>query len=91
MKPTNIVTFGRSAAKFMAETFGFKVNGIGIYSKYPSERMTCNTCGRMLTIKNIGNFAKGKTVKVELYCDNPICLATWIACNKLEDSPKKKK
>jgi hypothetical protein len=83
MKPTNFVVFNRSATKFVAESLGLIVKGNKIYRKYPGKPITCQTCDRLLTIKNVGNFAKGKRVKIELYCDNFACLMTWVAINKL--------
>lgn len=91
MKPKRFVTFDGTAAKFVAESLGLKVRGVRIYRKYPGLPVVCQTCGKVMTVKNVGSFAKGKTVTVELYCDNPVCLIAWATQNKVGYRPKPRK
>ena len=76
MKP--LISCDKSSAKFVAETLGLEVRGTKMFQIGKPEQMTCKACGKMVTTKNVGAFTKGKVVRVELYCDNPFCVGSWV-------------
>ena len=41
-----------------------------------NRQVKCGGCNDSLTVKNVGNIAKGSKL---LFCDNPICFATHLA------------
>ena len=88
MKP--VLSMDRESIKFIAESLGLKVRGVRIYRKYPGLPVTCQACGKLLTTKTVGSFAKGKRFKVELYCENTACLASWVYSDKTGEMPSKK-
>lgn len=91
MKP--LLTCDKSSAKFIAEVLGLEVKSAKMYQKGKPEQMTCQACGKMMTTKNIGAFVKGKSkaIKVELYCDNPFCVKSWLEIRDARELKKRKK
>lgn len=84
VKKTSFVAFSKSQSRAIAESLGFKVRTGKLYYVKSKTRTNCATCLKPLTVKNVGNFAKGKKGTTEVYCDNPVCFASWIAENKID-------
>ena len=44
------------------------------------EPLLCDVCERKIEVKKIGSIAQGSR---KIFCDNPLCLSSWVAKNKL--------
>ena len=83
MEKTQVVLFNKENVKNILEQFDFKFSpeeeGTAIIDS-EGNLVKC-TCGRLLTVETVGNIAHGSR---KLFCDNPLCLATWVAKNKIK-------
>ncbi len=82
MEKTEIVLFNKENAKNILGQFDFKFSpeeeGEAILKDGEIVKCICET---PLTVDNVGNIAHGSRL---LFCDNPLCFATWVAKNKLK-------
>ena len=83
MKTTEMVLFSKDDAAQLLADLGFTVN---TKSKNPTIRNKdgsvekCESCRQELHLHDVGNIAPGSRL---LFCSKPMCLATWIALNKV--------
>ena len=86
MKRTNFVTFSKSAAGYMAKMLGFRL-GPGKKDQAimrTKHQAKCECCRTPITTDTVGNFTKGRgKYKVDVYCENFVCLAQYIGLEKV--------
>ena len=84
MEKTDIVLFNKENVIEILKQFDFQFSleeeGTAIIDSN-REIISCSTCERPLTVETVGNIAHGSR---KLFCDNPLCFATWVAENKLK-------
>ena len=89
MQKTELVVFNKSHIPMLLTQFGFKVakrkinetkiKDVVINSN--QEIVLCECCKKVITPSKVGTIAKGSRL---LFCDNPVCFATWVAKNKID-------
>ncbi len=88
MQKTELVVFNKTHTTMLLNQFGFKIvrkkltetksQDVVVDSKH--EQALCECCKKPLTPSRVGTIAKGSRL---LFCDNPVCFATWVAKNKI--------
>ena len=88
MESTSLVIFNKSNTKDLLEQFDFKLvqRKIGTKSreyvaKKDGQIVTCHGCQKELTPRKVGTISHGSRL---IFCDNPMCFATWVAQNKID-------
>lgn len=78
MDPTNMVLFRKEDVNRVLSALDVSVQGEHVLD--PSgQPAICHTCGCDIKKSNLGNIMPGSKV---FFCDNPACLATYIAETK---------
>lgn len=89
MQKTELVVFNKNHTHVLLGQFGFKIVRKKI-SETKSEdividknntHVLCECCKKPLTPSKVGTIAKGSRL---LFCDNPVCFATWVVKNKID-------
>jgi hypothetical protein len=79
MDPTNMVLFGKGAVDKVLQALAIQVQGDHVVD-VTGQPAACHTCGCDITRANLGNIMPGSKL---FFCDNPACLATYIAETKV--------
>ena len=85
MEKTKIVLFNKGNVENLLKQFDFTFStneeeGTMILDKN-KDIVKCDTCEETLITERVGNIAHGSR---KLFCDNPLCFATWVAKNKIK-------
>ena len=83
MQETELVLFNKDELKDMISEFDIKTkkeDGKIFVVDKEGEIQCCEVCERKLEIKKIGSIAHGSH---KIFCDNPLCLSSWVAKNKI--------
>ena len=51
-----------------------------IVTNHDNQPICCSACKKEVPLKRVGTIAHGSRL---LFCDNPLCFATWVANNKI--------
>lgn len=83
METTDLIIFNKNEIPEILSEFG-------IQTRKEKERIVlvgeegqvkcCDSCGKEMEINRVGSIAHGSHM---VFCDNPICLASWVAKNKI--------
>lgn len=88
MDRTQLVVFNKENAREILTDLEFKIQRKKISENNYSEVVVdsdnnpvfCSTCKKEILVKRVGTIAHGSRL---LFCENPLCFATWIANNKI--------
>jgi len=88
MKKTGLVLFDKENTKQLLQDFNFKISKRKMSNdKYKefvvtknNEIIQCPSCNKEIQVKKVGTIAHGSRL---LFCDSPLCFATWVANNKI--------
>ena len=84
MQKTQVVLFDKENTEELLKQLDFKFSeeeeGLAIIDSN-GKIVHCETCEKNLTTDKVGNIAHGSR---KLFCDNPLCFATWVVENKLK-------
>jgi len=88
MQKTQISVFNRENVREILANLDFKMARKKVSEKKyrdfvvdkDKEPVLCHSCKRKLPVRKVGNIAYGSKL---LFCDNPVCFATWVAKNKI--------
>ena len=83
MEATELVIFNKNEIAGLIESLGLRtrtIKGKTFVSDNNGVVRCCDSCNRELEVTKVGSIARGS---VMIYCDNPLCLSTWVAVNKI--------
>ena len=82
MKNTELVLFNKEEIPEIIADFDFETKKIKnkIFVIENKEIKHCDSCKRKIEINKIGSIAHGSR---KIFCDNPLCLSTWVVKNKI--------
>lgn len=89
MDKTQLVVFSKEDIRQVLTDFNFRVQkkkiGENRYAKIVVDSednpATCPSCKKEISVKKVGTIAHGSRL---VFCDNPLCFATWVANNKIQ-------
>lgn len=88
MEKTQVVLFDRNNISALLCEFGFQIASAKSTHKRGRQVLTkdgnavnCGSCEKPITENRVGTIAHGSRL---LFCDNPVCFATWLAKNKIK-------
>jgi len=82
MNKTNLIGFSHEDVPSLLDDLGFDTRKEGnkkLVLAKNSKVATCEICEKELTTHNLGNIASGSD---HLFCDNPVCLTSYIEAKK---------
>ena len=79
MDPTNMVLFRKGDVERVLQALTIETRGEQILDPM-AQPAACHTCGCDIKKSNLGNIMPGSKL---FFCDNPACLATYIAETRL--------
>ena len=83
MEKSDLVLFDKKNTTDILNQFDFKIAKEGdneVLIGTDKKPIQCPTCETNLSIKKVGTIVHGSRL---VFCNNPLCFATWVAENKL--------
>jgi len=88
MQKTQLVVFNKENIREILTDLDFKIQrkkvGDDKYTEIvlnsDDNPVSCTTCKKEILVRRVGTIAHGSRL---LFCDNPLCFATWVANNKI--------
>ena len=71
---TNMILFEKRESFDVAKSMGYKIDKANILDEV-NNPVKCYFCKHKITTRNLGYIVKGSKI---VFCDNPVCAATYI-------------